>query len=182
MRVVLLSGSLRSGSLNTALLRAFAQLAPPEVATEEYSVALPLFNAAQEAHPPAEVRRAKDALRGADAVVVASPEYNRSVPGVLKNFIDWTSRPRDDRVWEGKPVLVMTASPGALGGALAHYHLKHVLGYLNARVVPHPEIMLMHAEEQFDSGGTLRNAATSALLQDAWHALLRVSSHGDEKS
>jgi chromate reductase len=120
-----IAGSLRRDSYNRAALRAAQALAPAEVTIDIFDLqGIPLFNQDEEQHPPAPVTDLKIRIRAADAIVMVTPEYNYSIPGVLKNAIDWASRPYGDSAWEGKPVAVMGASVGTLGTARAQYHLR----------------------------------------------------------
>jgi chromate reductase len=118
-------GSLREGSYNKALMRAADELLPENVELEVFDlVGFPLFNQDFEKQPPQAVREFKEEIRKADAILIATPEYNYSIPGVLKNAIDWASRPHGDNAFESKPVAIMSASIGKLGGARAQYHLR----------------------------------------------------------
>src|SRR4051794_24323307 len=111
-----IAGSLRKASFNRALLRAAIELAPPDVTVETFDLSpIPLFNEDIERDPPASVVDLKARIRAADAILFATPEYNFSIPGVLKNAIDWASRPYGDNAWDGKPVAIMGASVGYLG-------------------------------------------------------------------
>jgi chromate reductase len=125
---------------------------------------IPLFNQDDENTPP-EVIEFKTRIRGADAILIATPEYNYSIPGVLKNAIDWASRPPGDNVWSGKPVAVLGASVGRLGTARAQYHLRQVFVTLNMHVLNQPEVMVSNAADLFDATGTLTNQETQARLQ-----------------
>ena len=119
------AGSLRRDSYNRAALRAAQALAPTEATIDVFDLqGIPPFNQDDEQHPPAPVADLKTRIRAADAILMVTPEYNYSIPGVLKNAIDWASRPYGDSAWEGKPVAVMGASVGTLGTARAQYHLR----------------------------------------------------------
>jgi len=162
MRIVAISGSLREKSLNRAALRAAMRLAPEGVTIEPAVIGdLPLYNEdlrQQGSFPPAVVRLRSE-LAAADAILFVTPEYNYSVPGVLKNAIDWASRP-PDQPFDGKPVAVMGASPGAFGTARAQYHLRQMLVFLNAHFVNRPEVMIGNAAGKFDEAGDLTDEAT----------------------
>lgn len=120
-----IAGSLRRDSYNRAALRAAQALAPTEATIDVFDLqGIPPFNQDEEQHPPAPVADLKTRIRAADAILIVTPEYNYSIPGVLKNAIDWASRPYGDSAWEGKPVAVMGASVGTLGTAHAQYHLR----------------------------------------------------------
>lgn len=159
--VLAISGSLRAASYNTALLRAAADLAPEGMTIELFDIAgLPLYNddvRADGMPPLVEAMRAR--MRAADALLFASPEYNRSVSGVLKNAIDWASR-SPDQPFDDKPVAVMGASRGALGAAFANHHLRQILVYLNAQTLAGPEVMVGGAPGKFDEAGRLTDPAT----------------------
>lgn len=158
MRILGISGSLRRDSHNTALLRAAAELLPPGVELELFDglKAIPPYDAdedAPELHGPA-VQALKDAIERADAVLISTPEYNHSIPGVLKNALDWVSTPFPDNVLRGKPVAVIGASTGGYGGMWAQAELRKVLGLTGARVV-NGDLSLARAHEHFDEAGTL---------------------------
>ena len=136
-RVVGISGSLRSDSHNTRLLRAAAELLPPGAELDLVGIGdLPLYNEDLDTHPaPASVQRLRDAISSADAIVISTPEYNASIPGGLKNAIDWASRPFSDNAFKGKPVLVLGASTGLFGAVWAQAELRKVLNHLGANVL-----------------------------------------------
>jgi len=161
MHVMALSGSARKGSYNTALLRACRELAPAGMAIDIYDYSdIPPYNedVRQQGYPdPA--ARFREAVRAADALVIASPEYNRSVPGMLKNAIDWASR-RPDQPFHRKPIAIMGASNGALGAALANYHLRQIFVYMDARVLNGAEVMIGQAGSKFDGDGRLVDEPT----------------------
>ncbi|MBL6752130.1 MAG: NAD(P)H-dependent oxidoreductase [Nevskia sp.] len=158
-------GSLRKGSYNSAALRAAAALAPPDTRMEFAELAdFPLYNADDQARGiPAAVQRVGAQIRAADAVLFATPEYNYSVPGVLKNAIDWISR-LPEQPFAGKPCAIMGASPGRLGTARAQYHLRQVGVYLDMRFLNRPEVMIAAANEHFDAQGQLVHAPTAELV------------------
>lgn len=116
---------------------------------------IPPFNQDEENNPPQVVKDLKRKIRESDAILFATPEYNRSIPGVLKNAIDWASRPYMDNSFNGKVAAIMSASIGMLGGALAHYHLKQILSFLNVNVVTGPEVFVSFAQQKFDENGNL---------------------------
>ena len=143
IKVLAFAGSLRRDSYNKALIRAAVELAPESVSIEVFDLeGIPPFNQDLEATPPQKVKDFKDQIRNADALLIATPEYNYSVSGVLKNAIDWASRPRADTPLEGKPVAIMSASVGRFGGARAQYHLRQTFIFLNMHPVNRPEVML----------------------------------------
>jgi chromate reductase, NAD(P)H dehydrogenase (quinone) len=137
MKILGISGSLRQGSHNTRLLRAAADLLPPGAELEVYDGLreIPAYVQGEEQSPPDSVRRLKDALAGADAVLIATPEYNHSIPGALKNALDWVSRPLAGNPMTGKPALVIGASTGMFGAVWAQAETRKVLGALGARVL-----------------------------------------------
>src|SRR5256886_17337536 len=165
IRVIGIAGSLRKASFNRAALRAATELAPDGMTSEIAEIGtLPLFNQDDEAQMPAAVRELKAKIRAADAVLFSTPEYNYSIPGVLKNAIDWASRPYGDSAWNGKPAAILGASPGAMGTARAQYHLRQMLVFLNMFPINQPEVMIAHAEERFDQQGNLTDAITKELF------------------
>ena len=167
-----ISGSLRSGSYNTAALRAAAELAPEGVTIVEEGLAdIPIYNEdLKAAGLPAAVSRLQAAIASADAVLIATPEYNYSVSGVLKNAIDWVSR-TDPQPFANKPVAIMGASPGALGTARAQYDLRKMFVYLDAHLLNKPEVMISAAHTRFDADGKLTDEATRKFLASLLTAL-----------
>ena len=167
-----ISGSLRSGSYNTAALRAAAELAPEGITIVEEGIAdIPLYNEDVKAAAfPAAVVRLQHAIASADAVLIATPEYNYSVPGVLKNAIDWVSR-TDPQPFADKPVAIMGASPGALGTARAQYDLRRMFVYLDAHLLNKPEVMISAAHTRFDADGRLTDQATRKFVASLLTAL-----------
>src|SRR5215212_1579232 len=161
MNVIGISGSLRKGSFNTAALRAAQGLAPEGMTIEVAQIGdLPLYNDDVRAAgfpPPAERLRAQ--LAAADAILLVTPEYNYSISGVLKNAIDWASRP-PNQPFEAKPVAIMGASPGLFGSARAQYHLRQMLIFLNAMPLNRPEVMIGQAQNKFDADGNLTDEPT----------------------
>src|SRR5258707_15886534 len=152
MRIRGLSRSLRRESHNTRLLRGAGTLLPQEVELTMFEGLgeIPPFNEDEELAPPPPVVAFKAAIAEADAVLIATPEYNSSIPGVLKNAIDWASRPYGDSAWDDKPVAIMGASPGRLGTVRAQYHLRHCFVFLNMHALTRPEVMIADADERFD--------------------------------
>src|SRR5919202_2012330 len=136
-------GSLRQNSFNKWLMRAAEEYLPEGVTLEIYDISnIPLFNQdVQEAGYPPEVQHFRDRIAAADALLIATPEYNWSIPGVMKNAIDWASRP-PDQPFDGKPIAIMGASPGALGTARAQYHMRQMFVFLNGMVLNKPEVMI----------------------------------------
>jgi chromate reductase len=176
------AGSLRQGSYNRALLRAARELLPENASLEIFELeGIPPFNQEQEGSPPERVKEFKRRIRAADALLIATPEYNYSVPGVLKNAIDWASRPYGDNSFEGKPVAIMSASIGMLGGARAQYHLRQSFVFLDVHPVNKPEVMVTFAPKKFDSEGRLLDETARKLIAEllaalaAWARKLRGS-------
>lgn len=160
-----IAGSLRRASLNRAALRAAQQLVPAGAVLEIADlVGIPVFNEDDEAQPPAPVVALKQRVAAADAILLVTPEYNYSIPGGLKNAMDWVSRPYGDNSWRGKPVAVMGASPGMLGTARAQYHLRQTFVFLNMLPVNQPEVLIAKAGERFDEQGNLTDEKTRALI------------------
>jgi chromate reductase len=126
---------------------------------------IPLFNQDDEQTLPPAVMEFKARVRAADAVLFATPEYNYSIPGVLKNAIDWASRPYGDNAWDGKPAAIFGVSPGKLGTARAQYHLRQVFVTLNIHTLNQPEVMIGNAGERFDAQGNLTDKETRVFLQ-----------------
>ena len=126
---------------------------------------IPPFNQDLEQQPPARVVELKARVRAADAILFATPEYNYSVPGVLKNAIDWASRPFGDNAWQGKPVAVMGASIGRLGSARAQYHLRQSFVFLDMHPVNQPEVMIASAGQRFDERGELTDETSRELIR-----------------
>jgi chromate reductase, NAD(P)H dehydrogenase (quinone) len=148
-----IAGSLRKGSYNRMLLKAAAELAPKGVKVETFDLeGMSPYNQDLEADMPSRVRELKAAVRAADAILFVSPEYNYSIPGVLKDAIDWGSRPPADNAWTGKPVAVMGASTGMLGTARMQYHLRQVFVFLDMKPLNKPEVMVNFAAEKFRDG------------------------------
>ena len=161
-----IAGSLRKESFNRLLLRAATELAPEGVRLETFELdGLPLFNQDEEGNPHPRVTELKQRVRAADAILFVTPEYNYSVPGVLKNAIDCASRPYGDSAWNGKPVAIMGASIGSLGTARAQYHLRQMFVFLNMHAVNQPEVMVSNASKRFDQDGKLTDETAKKLIQ-----------------
>jgi len=165
IRILGIAGSLRRDSYNRSALLAAAQLVPADAALDIFELdGIPLFNQDEERNPPAIVVEFKQRIREADAILIATPEYNYSVPGVLKNAIDWASRPYGDGAWSGKPVAIMGASSGASGTMRAQYHLRQMFVWLNMFAINQPEVMIRDAAKQFDAQGNLTDEKTKELI------------------
>lgn len=167
-----ISGSLRAGSYNTAALRAAAALAPAGMRIELADIAsIPLYNDDLRSQGwPAPVARLREQVQAADALLLVTPEYNYSVPGVLKNAIDWVSRP-PQQPFAGKPGAIMGASPGRFGTARAQYHLRQSMVFLDVHLLNRPELMLSGADQLFDAAGALTDAATGERIRALLEAL-----------
>jgi chromate reductase, NAD(P)H dehydrogenase (quinone) len=171
-----IAGSLRQTSFNRAALRAAVSLAPSGMTIEPFDLAgIPPFNQDDEARPPQAVRDLKTKVRAADAVLFVTPEYNYSIPGVLKNAIDWASRPYGDSAWAGKPAAIMGASVGALGSARAQYHLRQCFVFLDMYAVNQPEVMIANAAQRFDAQGNLTDEKSVELIRGLLQALVTLS-------
>ena len=155
------AGSLRKDSYNKALLRAAMKLIPKSTKLEIFDLeGIPPFNQDLENRMPEKVKEFKAKIKAANAILIATPEHNYSIPGVLKNAIDWASRPPGDNSFEGKPVAIMSASLGTLGGARAQYHLRQVLVSLNMHAINRPEVIVASADEKTDEKGNLADEKT----------------------
>jgi chromate reductase len=175
-------GSLRQGSYNKALMRAALELLPKDATLEVFDLdGIPPFNQDLENQPPQVVKEFKAKIKKADALLIASPEYNYSVPGVLKNAIDWASRPYRDNAFEGKPVAIMSASTGRLGGARAQYHLRQSFIFLNMHPLNRPEVMMPNAQEHVDANGNLTDETTRQLIRQLLEALVQWTRKLKEK-
>ena len=161
VRILGIAGSLRQGSFNRAAVRAAQELAPAGMAIEAFDIApIPLYNedVRQQGFPPA-VEDLRARIKQADGLLIVTPEYNYSIPGVLKNALDWASRP-PEQPFDGKPIGIMGASAGALGTGRAQYHLRQCFVFLNGLVMNRPEVMIPAAQNKFDASGKLTDQQT----------------------
>ena len=164
--VAVLVGSLRKESFNRKMAKALIAMAPPSLKLEIVEIRdLPLYNQDDDASPPQASREFKQRIQQADAVLFVTPEYNRSMPGVLKNAIDIASRPYGKSAWDGKPGAVISVSPGAVGGFGANHHLRQSLVFLNVPAMPQPEAYISNAAKLFDDKGDIVNDSTREFLQ-----------------
>lgn len=171
VRFLGLSGSLRKNSYNTALLRAAGELLPEGVILDIFDLLpVPLYNPDAEKPFPAPVAELRQKVAAADALLIATPEYNASMPGVLKNALDWLSRPPAQPL-NGKPAAVMGASTGNFGTLRAQLHLRQVLQHTNALLLNKPEVLVVHAETKFDADGRLIDEITRGFVRDLLAAL-----------
>ena len=161
IRVAVIVGSLRKCSFNRKLAQAMVGSAPASLALEIVEIRdLPLYNQDDDADPPAPSKAFKQKIADAKAVLFVTPEYNRSVPGVLKNAIDIASRPYGKSAWSGKPAAVMSVSPGAIGGFGANHHLRQSLVFLDMPTLQQPEAYVGGAADMFDEGGGFKKPET----------------------
>jgi chromate reductase, NAD(P)H dehydrogenase (quinone) len=173
MVILGVAGSLRRESYNRMLLRAAQELVPEDAQIETFEIdVIPAFNQDEEANPHPKVAEFKQRIRNADAILFVTPEYNYSVPGVLKNAIDVASRPYGDSAWNGKPVAIMGASIGTLGTARAQYHLRQMFVFLNMFAVNQPEVMVAHAQKHFNQDGKLTDEAAKKLIRQLLQELV----------
>ena len=165
-KVAVLVGSLRKASLNRKMANALIAMAPPSLALEIVGIgAVMPYNQDDEANPPAPNAAFKQQIAAAEAFLFITPEYNRSVPGVLKNAIDVASRPYGQSAWAGKPGAVISVSPGAIGGALANHHLRQSLVFLDVPTMAQPEAYIGGADKLFAEDGSLANESTRGFMQ-----------------
>jgi chromate reductase len=161
-------GSLRKDSHNRKLANALIKLAPPDFSFKELKISdLPLYNQDDDKAQAPEVQRLKSELRAVDAVMFVTAEYNRSVPGVLKNAIDHASRPYGQSAWAGKPAGIVGISIGPIGTAVAQSHLRTILAYLDMPMLGQPEVYLQAKEGFFDEAGSVANPESRKFLH-AW--------------
>jgi chromate reductase len=179
-RVAVLVGSLAKASLNRRMAHALIGVAPASLEAAIVEIAdLPLYTPDFEADPPAPVREFRARVAAADALLLVTPEYNRSVPGALKNALDVGSRPYGRSVWSGKPGAIVSVSPGALGAFGANHHLRQALVFLDVPAMQQPEAYIGGAAKLFDEQGALANDATREFITKfmqafaAWIAKLR---------
>ena len=164
--VAVLVGSLRKESFNRKMAKALQALAPPSLNLEIVEIGnLPLYNQDDDANPPPNSAKFKARIQRADAVIFVTPEYNRSVPGVLKNAIDIASRPYGKSAWNGKPCAVISVSPGAIGGFGANHHLRQSLVFLDMPTLQQPEAYIGGAAELFDAQGNLAKESTREFMR-----------------
>lgn len=164
--IALLIGSLRRDSLNRKLAHGLTKLAPSDFAFKELQIDdLPLYNQDDDANPSPQVKRLKSEIAAAKGLLFVTPEYNRSVPGVLKNALDHASRPYGKSAWAGKPAGVIGVSPGAIGTALAQQHLRNILAYLDMPTLGQPEAFIQAKDDLFAPDGAI-GAGSRKFLQE----------------
>jgi chromate reductase len=173
LRILGICGSLRKGSYNALLLRAYAEWVPPDTAIETAPIdQIPAYNEdVRQVGFPAPVGRLREQIQAADALLIVTPEYNYSIPGVLKNAIDWASRP-PEQPFNEKPIAISGASPSMLGSARAQYDLRRCFVYLNSFVLNQPEVMVAQAHERFDKEGKLTHQGSQKLIVEQLQALV----------
>ncbi len=167
MKVLGIAGSLRKASFNKALMRAALEIAPPGMEIDVFDLeGIPPYNQDLDLQPPSRVIELKGRIRASDAILIATPEYNYSIPGVLKNAIDWASRPYGDNAFDGKPVALMGASVGQIATARAQYHLRQSFVFLNMYPVNRPEVMVPFAEGKIDQSGRLTDETARQRIKE----------------
>ena len=177
--IAIVVGSLRRDSYNRKFAEALAKLSPDDVQfTWPHIGALPLYNQDEEGAPSAATAALKAVIRAADGVIFVTPEYNRSIPGVLKNAIDHASRPYGDSAWAGKPAGVIGMSPGAIGTALAQQHLRNVLAYLDMPTLGQPEAFIQYRDGIFAQDGSLSEMSRDFVQKWLDTYLAFVARHG----
>lgn len=165
LKIGVIAGSLRRDSFNRKLAAALAKLAPPDVSFHVIEIGdLPLYNQDDDAAQAPQVKRLKAEIAASNGILFATPEYNRSIPGVLKNAIDHASRPYGQSAWAGKPAGVIGVSVGAIGTALAQQHLRNILSYLDMPTLGQPEVFIQAKDGLFDADGNI-GAASRQFLQ-----------------
>ena len=165
-QIAVIVGSLRKDSFNRKLAHAIERLAPTEYSFVFIEIGdLPLYNQDDDANQHANVKRLKAEIKAAQALLFVTPEYNRGIPGVLKNAIDHASRPYGQNVWGGKPAGVIGASIGAPGTSMAQQHLRNMLAYLDVPTLAQPEVFIHVKDGLFDAAGALANDGTRKFLQ-----------------
>lgn len=171
--ILLISGSLRKKSLNTALLRAFEKEIGETANVSWADIQLPLYNEELEADFPVEAEALRTLITQSDAIIVSTPEYNRAMSGAIKNAIDWASRPYGKNAWAGKRILITSASPGGIAGAMANYQVKQSLLHLGAQVLGKPEFLVGGAADTFTDSGELTDEPTKEHIATAVATLLK---------
>jgi chromate reductase len=167
VRILGIARSLRRGSYNQAALRAAKLLVPENSEIDLFPLdGIPMFNEDDEKRPPSSVVELKKGIRSTDAILIVTPEYNYSIPGVLKNAIDWASRPYDDSAWSGKSAAIMGVSPGTIGTDRAQQHLRQIFVALNLSLLNKPEVVIADAAHRFNENGNLIHEPTKQLVQE----------------
>ncbi|MBA2650538.1 MAG: NAD(P)H-dependent oxidoreductase [Legionella sp.] len=173
MKIGILVGSLRKESFNRKVANSIMQLAPDTLEMHIIDIGqLPIFNQDEEATPPQAWVQFRQSIKPLDGFLLITPEYNRSIPAVLKNALDVGSRPYGQNLWNGKPCAVISASVGVIGGFGANHHLRQSLVFLNAPCMQQPEVYLSHVDKLFDDDGNLNNEGTKAFLNQFIQAFI----------
>ncbi len=176
IRILGFAGSLRKGSFNKAILEAAKEVVPGDAELETFDLEdIPLFNQDIEQEMPERVRSFKDRIKMADALLIATPEYNHSITGVLKNAMDWASRPYPDNSFDGKAVAVMSASPGLSGGDKAQYHLRQTFVSLNMHAVNRPEVAVGLVMDKLDENSRLKDGKTREKIAELLRSLVALA-------
>ena len=177
VKILGIAGSLRKASYNRGALRAAQQLCPQGAKIDVVELdGIPPFNQDEERNPPQKVIDFKNRIRGADAILLVTPEYNYGMPGVLKNAIDWASRPYGDNAWNGKPVAIMSAAMSLGGGVRAQYQLRQAFVFLNMDAVVQPEVAINNIGERFDEQGNLKDETSRKLISQLLENLVQKTS------
>jgi chromate reductase len=173
VKILGIAGSLRKASYNRGALRAAQQLCPQGASIEVFELdGIPGFSQDEERQPPQKVVDFKNRIRAADAILFVTPEYNYGLPGVLKNAIDWASRPYGDSAWNGKPAAIISAALSMGGGVRAQYQLRQSFVFLNVEAVLQPEVAIGNAPERFDEQGNLKDETSKKLIGQLLQALV----------
>jgi chromate reductase len=173
VKILGIAGSLRKASYNRGALRAAQQLCPQGATIEVFELdGIPGFSQDEERQPPQKVVDFKNRIRAADAILFVTPEYNYGLPGVLKNAIDWASRPYGDSAWNGKPAAIISAALSMGGGVRAQYQLRQSFVFLNVEAVLQPEVAIGNASERFDEHGNLKDETSKKLIGQLLQALV----------
>jgi chromate reductase len=179
-QIAVIVGSLRKDSYNRKLATAIAKLAPPEFSFHQVQISdLPPYNQDDDEDQAASVRRMKAEIQAADGVLIVTPEYNRSIPGVLKNVLDHGSRPYGQNVWTGKPAGILGVSPGSAGTAMAQQHLRNILAALDMPTQGQPEAFIQVREGLFDESGGIGEASRPYLQKWMDRYVAWVKSHAE---
>lgn len=180
--IAVVVGSLRKDSFNRTLANAITKLAPADFIFKFVEIGdLPLYNQDDDANPAASVKRLKNDIRAAQGVLFVSPEYNRSIPGVLKNALDQASRPYGQSAWSGRPAGMLGVSPGAIGTALGQQHLRNVLAYLDMPTLGQPEAFIQMKEGLFDGTGNIDEGSKAFLQTWMDHFVAWVKEHNSHE-
>jgi chromate reductase len=176
VKILGIAGSLRKASYNKSLLHEALVLLPENVELEIFDIeGIPLFNQDLVNSPPDCIKELKTKVGYADAIIFATPEYNFSIPGVLKNVVDWVSRANGENSWQGKPVAIMSASTGLIGGERAQLHLRQCFVYLDMHAVNRPEVIVAQAAQKIDNNGNLTDEHTKEKIKELLVALVELT-------